>query len=158
LRRVRYDILATTASPQPRSALLAMLQSLLIERFQLTMHREPRILPVYALVAGKGGPKLRPMDESLPTPFELYSNFSFVHVTGGATELRGYGTLGQFSDFLTRVTGRPVIDRTGIAGTFDIKLLCAIDGFPGFETSPTVFDAVQSQMGLKLEAQTSTVE
>jgi uncharacterized protein (TIGR03435 family) len=158
LHTTRYDIVATTASPQPRAAQLAMLRSLLIDRFKLTFHQESKTLPVYALVAGKGGPKLRPMDANLPTPFELYSNFSVAPVAGDHTELRGFGSLGQLSDFLTRLAGRPVLDRTGIAGTFDIRLLCAIDGFPGFETSPTVFDAVQSQLGLKLEARTSPVE
>jgi uncharacterized protein (TIGR03435 family) len=98
------------------------------------------------------------MDENLPAPFELYSNFNMAPAPGGATELRGYGSLGQFSDFLTRLVERPVLDRTGIAGNFDLRLLCAIDGYPGFYTSPSVFDAVQSQLGLKLEARTSPVE
>jgi uncharacterized protein (TIGR03435 family) len=86
------------------------------------------------------------MDENLPAPFELYSNFNMAPAPGGATELRGYGSLGQFSDFLTRLVERPVLDRTGIAGNFDLRLLCAIDGYPGFYTSPSVFDAVQSQL------------
>jgi uncharacterized protein (TIGR03435 family) len=51
-----------------------------------------------------------------------------------------------------------VLDRTGIPGNFDIHLRCAIDGFPGFEISPSVFDALQSQLGLKLEPGVSPVE
>jgi uncharacterized protein (TIGR03435 family) len=158
LHTERYDIVATTAAPQTRAAQLAMLRRLLVERFRLAVHQESRTIPVYALVVGKGGPKLKPMDASLPAPFELYSNFSMAPTPGGATELRGFGSMGQLSDFLTRVAERPVLDRTGIAGNFDIRLLCAIDGFPGFETSPSVFDAVQTQLGLKLEARTSPVE
>jgi len=158
LHTTRYDIVATTASPQPRSVQLAMLRSLLIERFKLATHHESKTLPIYALIAGKTGPKLKPMDENLPAPFELYSNFSMAPAPGGATELRGYGTLGQLSDFLTRLVERPVLDRTGIAGAFDIRLLCAVEGFPGFDTSPNAFDAVQSQLGLKLEAGVSSVE
>jgi uncharacterized protein (TIGR03435 family) len=107
---------------------------------------------------GKAGPKLKPMDENLPDPFDLYYNLSMAPAPGGATELRGYGSLGLLSDFLSRLVDRPVLDRTAIAGNFDIRLLCAIDGFPGFDTSPTVFDAVQSQLGLKLEARSSAVE
>jgi uncharacterized protein (TIGR03435 family) len=113
---------------------------------------------VYALVAGKNGPKLKPMDENLPVPFEMYSNFSIGSHAGGGSELRGFGSLGQLADFLGHVAERPVIDRTGIAGNFDLRLYCAIDGFPGFDTSPSVFDAIQSQMGLKLEAATSPVD
>ena len=51
-----------------------------------------------------------------------------------------------------------MLDRTGIKGNFEFRLLCAIDGFPGFETSPTVFEAVQSQIGLTLAPANSTVE
>jgi uncharacterized protein (TIGR03435 family) len=158
LHTARYDIIATTASPQPRSIQLAMLRSLLIDRFKLAIHHESKNLPIYALVIGKTGPKLKPMDESLPRPFELYSNFQMAPTASGATELRGYSSLGQLSDFLTRLVERPVLDRTGIAGSFDIRLLCAVDGYPGFETSPSVFDAVQSQLGLKLEPRISPVE
>lgn len=158
LHTARYDIVATTASPQPRSVQLAMLRTLLIDRFKLTIHHESRTLPIYALVSGKAGPKLQPMDENLPVPFELYYDFNFAPAAGGATELRSAGSLGHLCDFLSRVADRPVVDRTGIAGNFDIRLLCAIDGYPGADTSPSVFDAVQSQLGLKLEPRTSPVE
>ena len=158
LHTTRYDIIATTAAPESRSAQLAMLRALLTDRFKLAFHRESKTVPVYELVAGKSGPKLTPVDEKLPTPFELYSNFSIAINAAGVAELRGAGTLGQLSDFLRRVAERPVIDRTGIAGSIEFRLLCAIDGYPGFETSPTVFDAVQSQLGLKLEPRTGKIE
>jgi uncharacterized protein (TIGR03435 family) len=154
----RYDIVATMASPQPRPAQLAMLRTLLMDRFRLTVHQESRTIPVYALVVGKNGPKLKALDGSVPQPFELYSNFSMAPVGSEATEVRGFGSLGQLADFLSRVAERPVVDRTGIEGNFEFRLMCAIDGFPGFETSPTVFEAVQSQMGLKLEAHTAPVQ
>jgi uncharacterized protein (TIGR03435 family) len=157
LHATRYNIVATTGSPQPRSAQLAMLRRLLVDRFKLVVHHESRTLPIYALTVGKNGPKLKPMDENLPAPFELYSNFSMAPTLRGGTELRGLGSLGQLSDFLARLVDRPVLDHTGITGNFDIRLLCAIDGYPGFDTSPSVFDAVQSQLGLKLEALTCPV-
>ena len=158
LHNTRYDIVATTPSPQPRAVQLAMLRRLLTDRFKLSVHRDTKTIPVYALIVGKTGFKLKPMDEKLPAPFELYSNFSIAPAPGGASAMRGYGSLGQLCDFLTRLVERPVIDRTGITGNFDLHLMCAIDGYPGFETSPSVFDAVQSQLGLKLEARTSPVE
>lgn len=158
LHTTRYDIAATTGSPQTRQVQLAMLRSLLGDRFKLSVHRETRMLPVYALIVGKSGSKLLPLDEKIPEPFELYSNFHMAPVAGDATELRGVGSVGQLSDFLTRVAGRPVVDRTGITGNFDMRLLCAIDGFPGYETSPSVFDAVQAQLGLKLEPRNMPIE
>jgi uncharacterized protein (TIGR03435 family) len=158
LHTARYDIVATTASPQPRAVVLQMLQHLLADRFKLTFHRETRTLPVYALVVGKSGPKLKPADESLPVPFELYSNFHMEPIPDGTVALRGYGSLGQLCDFLSREVERPVVDRTGITGNFDFRLLCAVEGFPGYDTSPSVFSALQTQMGLKLEADTSPIE
>jgi uncharacterized protein (TIGR03435 family) len=154
----RYDIVATTNSPQPRLAQLRMLQQVLTDRFKLTIHRETRTLPVYDLVVGKSGSKLKAMDEVLPVPLELPSNFHFESVPDGTTALRGYGTLAQLCDFLYRLVERPVVDRTGITGGFDFRLMCAIDGFPGYDTSPSVFEAVQSQLGLKLEPGSSPIE
>jgi uncharacterized protein (TIGR03435 family) len=157
LHAARYDIVATTASPQARSTQLMMLRGLLADRFRLKLHQESKTMPVYNLVSAKSGPKLTPVEGSQPEPFELYSNFSMAPV-GDRTELRGYGSLGQFADFLTRVAERPVIDRTRITGVFELRLLCAIDGFPGYDASPSVFEALQAQMGLKLEAATAAIE
>lgn len=158
LHTARYDIVATTATPQSRRTQLEMLRTLLIERFQLKFHRESRNVPVYALVAAKGGPKLTPLDQTVPAPFDLYSNFSIQPASGDTSELRGAGSLGQFCDFLSRIAGRPVLDRAGLTGAFDIRLRCAIDGFPGEDTSPSVFDALPAQLGLKLESQTAPIE
>ena len=158
LHTTRYDMVARTGEARTRAVQLAMLRELLADRFKLTVHRELKTLPVYELVVGKDGPKLHALDASAPAPFDLYSNFSIAAVAGDASELRGVGSLGQLCDFLGRVAGRPVVDKTGIAGSFEFKLLCAIDGFPRYETSPMVFDAVQRQMGLKLEARNSPVE
>src|ERR1700678_1124034 len=55
----RYDIEAKAAGPAGDHALLAMLQSLLLDRFKLAFHRETRALPGYALLAGKGGPRAK---------------------------------------------------------------------------------------------------
>ena len=158
LHTARYDIVAIMPSPASRAEQLAMLRNLLASRFNLATQRETKVIAIYALVVGTRGSKLKPMDAHLPAPFELYSNFSLVPAAGGVTELRGYGSVGQLTDFLSRLAGRPVVDRTGITGNFDISLVCAVDGYPGFETSPTVFDAVQSQLGLKLEARKSPIE
>jgi uncharacterized protein (TIGR03435 family) len=84
-----------------------MLRNLLIDRFKLKLHRESKNVPVYALVFGKGGPKLQPLDKTLPAPFELYANFTILPAPGDTSELHGIGSLGQFCDFLTRLAGRP---------------------------------------------------
>jgi uncharacterized protein (TIGR03435 family) len=158
LRTTRYDIAATTSAPQPRSTQMKMLRALLEDRFQLKTHVEARTMPVYWLVVGKNGPKLKPMDTSLPVPFDLYYNIRLVPAANGSTQFEAVGTLGLLCDFLTRLAERPVLDHTGIDGVFELKLLCGIDGFPGYESSPSVFDAVQAQMGLKLEPHPDSVK
>ena len=154
----RYDILGTTGSPQPRSAQLQMLRTLLEERFALKLHHESKNMPVYFLVAGKNGPKLTKLSDKTPIPFDMYYNISASPTPSGATEFRAAGSIGLLCDFLTRVAGRPVLDRTGIPGSFDLRLLCAVEGYPGEDSSPSVFAAIQSQMGLKLEAATSAID
>jgi Protein of unknown function (DUF3738) len=96
LHTARYNIVATTASPQPRSIQLAMLRSLLTDRFRLAIRHESKIVP------------RSPQTET---------NFSTVPTSAGATELHGYGGLGRLSDFLTRLVERSVIDRPASPAT-----------------------------------------
>ena len=153
LHAARYDIVATTASPQPRSAQLMMLRGLLADRFSLKLHHESKTIPVYNMVLAKNGPKLAAMETSQSEPFELYSNFSMAPV-GERTELRGYGSLGQFADFLTRVAERPVNLRYRITA----RTLLIRRGGSEIGTSPTVFEALPAQMGLKLEPATAAID
>jgi uncharacterized protein (TIGR03435 family) len=159
LHTARYDIVATTTSPQGRSVQLHMLQQLLAGRFKLAIHRETRTLPTYALVVAKSGSKLKPIDKNLPVPFDLYYDFAnFEPQSNGTTALHGYVTVGELCDFLYRLVKRPVLDRTGLTGGFEIRLLCAIEGYPGYDISPTVFEAVQSQLGLRLDPGASPID
>ena len=158
LHTTRYDIAATTSSPWSLAAQMLMLRALLEDRFKLKTHVESRTMPVYWLVVGKTGPKLKPLDAGVAAPFDQYYNIKLAPSRNGGTEFQAAGSLGLLSDFLTRVAERPVVDRTGITGNFELRLYCAIDGFPGNENSPSVFDALQSQMGLKLEPHADSVK
>ena len=144
-----YDILARTGAPVPVSQLRAMLQELLARRFSLVLHRETRMLPVYELVIAKGGPKLPPPHaaatqvhaaETLPR----VRHDSFVFEDASLAEFgRMFGQL--------RGIDLPVVDRTGLAGTYDIVLksapAAAREGDVG-----ALFAIVQEQLGLKLIA------
>lgn len=131
-----------------------MLQSLLADRFKLKAHHEMRESAVFELVVGKNGPKFK---ESAPDA-----------VASGRVDVNGRNqtmtltkrTLADVVQQLGVYTGRPVVDKTGLTGTYDIKLeatpLSRIDR----NTDPadiSVFDAVQRQLGLKLEAQKAMV-
>jgi uncharacterized protein (TIGR03435 family) len=156
LKTDRFDIDAKTEGDPSRRQMMAMLQTLLADRFQLKVHRETREDNDYALVTAKGGPKLTPStaDESY---VRLYRNTP-VDQTGVDYTIAGQkASLALIAERLGDMElGRPVLDRTGIKGEFDFKLRYAIDDNP--DTGPSIFAAIQEQLGLKLEAAKGPVE
>jgi uncharacterized protein (TIGR03435 family) len=148
-----YDFVATTgdATPLMDRNLRPYLQSLLRDRFHLVYHRTQKEFSVYALVTARGGPKLTPSTgDEKDSGTHSNGNHGIVHMTG--TNL----TMAGFASFLARQMDRPVIDRTGIPGTYDVKL----DWSTGDAdtTLPTVFSALQEQLGLRLESGKGPVE
>lgn len=141
----RFDIRAKAPGDAAPTRDLAglMLQSLLADRFQLKMHREKRDLPVYFLVVAKGGLRLKPSAPGAESSVQLGS--------GVMTQMTGTKqTMEQLAHSLSGAgVGRPVIDRTGIAGTYDFKLSWAPD--LSASDKPSMFAALQ-EAGLKLES------
>lgn len=164
----RYDITAKGGAGEREDQLKLMAQSLLEDRFKLKFHRVTKEMPVYALVAGKNGPKLQASEVSS----EQRRQF---RIGRGQINLAGADMAG-LADALSNLVGRTVLDRTGISGTYDIKLEWTPDeteaplfkgppdgpaggSAPALDSSgPSVFTAVQEQLGLKLEAQKGPVE
>ena len=163
----KYDITAKAEGPDNPDQLKVMMQSLLADRFKLTFHRETREMPVYALVPGKNGPKLHAAEVS-------DGKGRRFRIGRGQIELLGADMAG-LADALSNVVGRTVLDRTSISGNYDFKLEWTPDesenpilkGPPnGREgaapapdaAGPSVFTAIQEQLGLKLEAQKGPVE
>ena len=108
---------------------------------------EKRQVPVYALVVGKGGPKLRPPSEPRHELHGVNGRNQFLE-TDSVTmyDLADY-ILGSFA------TDRPVIDRTGLTGTYKLRIEATPDRI-GRNPQPgdlSIFTAVQEQLGLKLE-------
>jgi uncharacterized protein (TIGR03435 family) len=141
-----YDILAKTDGPVAVSQLKVMLQDLLAKRFKLAIHRETRMLPVYELVVAKGGPKLPKANASAPVntaeSLPRVENGSFVFANA---------SLADFAQMLAKLQGvdLPVVDRTGIAGTYDIVLKGAPAAAREADTA-ALFTIVQEQLGLEL--------
>ena len=145
----RYDIVAKPPSNTQVEQLQLMLRRLLAERFQLKVHRESKVVSAYALVAGKNGPKLQQVEASGGS----HMNSSRGQMTAQKV------SMSQLADFLARQLDRPVVDRTEIKGVFDLKLEWteesqSTDGASG----PSIFTAVQEQLGLRLQAQKLPVE
>lgn len=152
LDRNEYDIDARAADGATQEQMAAMLRSLLAERFHLTEHSEPRAMRVYALVVGRAGPKIQPVQNGEAA--KVQPGFHF------------HGNLRQFADLLTvqlsipapedprepaRAGGPqiPVLDKTGLAGVFDFS----VDIRPELGTDMFALwqRALQEQLGLSIE-------
>ena len=140
-----------------RSAIQAQrLQALLAQRFALRCHFETKDMPVYNLVLAKGGSKLQPTPaDGKKGSFDWSGTRLGTHMTGTGVELA------NLVGALTQSLGRTVIDKTGLSGRFDFTLTYSPDPDPGSSvsaataadatTSPTIFTALQEQLGLRLE-------
>jgi uncharacterized protein (TIGR03435 family) len=167
IRSERFDIVAKVPADAQLPQAFLMLRELLSERFALTTRREQRELPVYALVriGDKPGPELRPAAADCPkllaasrtgTPLPPSERILCgTRVRPGL--LSGGGlTSDQIASALWSLAGRIVIDRTGLEGRYDIDMEFAPEP-PAREPSgpwsdkPSLFTALQEQLGLRLE-------
>lgn len=155
-----YDIVALTpGTDRPsRDQQMAMLRNLLVERFQLKMHREQKELSIYQLEVAKGGPKLKPSAEAPSEPPALISTVYPDRIHMPARN----ATMTEFASLLQRaVLDRPVVDKTGLSGRYDFDLDWAPDETQfggevptarGDAPSPPFFTAIEQQIGLRIEA------
>ena len=163
----RYDVVATLPKNASQGQIPILLQTLLAERFGLTVRRDTKMSQVYALVPTKSGPKLKRSEAaSSPPPTGQSATFSapgIVSANGGGLRLccgraKLIGiSMARLADLLSSQTDRPVQDYTGIQGLFDVSLEWTSDdvrpqpeGVPT-PTAPSIYSAIQEQLGLKLE-------
>jgi uncharacterized protein (TIGR03435 family) len=130
-------------TPPTVDAARLALQALLAERFQLRVHRDVRDMPIYALVPARGGPTW---------PACTNPNAPSSYVPGRIISCTPPLPMTRFAQFLTRETGRAVVDKTGLdAHTFELHWLPeSAQAQP--DSPPTLFTAIQEQLGLKLES------
>jgi uncharacterized protein (TIGR03435 family) len=154
-----------------------MLQALLANRFRLVVHRETKELPGYALVIAKNGPKLHDAK-----PGDTYPNGikgpdgqpgEGLMIMGGlGGPLTGQGiTISNLVRVLSQQLGRTIVDETGLAGKYDFTVQWTPDeragpmsaatqggGSSADSSEPSIFTAIQEQLGLKLESRKVPVE
>jgi bla regulator protein blaR1 len=165
----RYDIVAKPESGVDlgQGSLRPMMQALLAERFKLAIHRESKELPIYSLVAAKSGSKLKDSAGEQDRQMQRMGR--------GQVTLEG-ANMATLVTMLAQQLGRNVIDNTGLKGRYDIKLEWTPDEGPmrgpgeGMErppsetaappdnSGPSLFTALQEQLGLKLESSKGPVE
>lgn len=149
-------------SPEERGAAIrGMMLRLLEQRFGLKAHVETHEAPIYALVLAKGGTKLQPVDADKPRtdgmkgPDGTIKN-GFLMFGQGDVKGQGIG-IKPLLQVLQRQVDRKVVDRTGLTGVYDFELKfstnatgekqAAVD-----ENLPSLFTALEEQMGLRLES------
>jgi len=160
----RYDIVAKADGAVQDDQLMLMLRRLLADRFKLRYHRESKEMQGFSLVVGKNGPKLHEVEPA-----------------GKDWARNGVGSIGGQEVSMARLAailagrlGHPVVDLTGIKGVFDLKLSWTPDPAtvrnpaenkesPSVESmsdpsGPSIFSALQEQLGLRLEARKVPVE
>lgn len=126
--------------------LRGMLQELLTERFRIATHLESKQMTVLALSVSKSGSKLKPHGDDPKTSL----------MTGRGKLAGGNQTTDDIARTLAGQIGQQVIDKTGLTGKFDYELTWESDPTKG--EGPSVFTAVQEQLGLKLDAEKAPVE
>lgn len=197
----RYEIEAKIPAGANWEQVTAMLQTLFAERFHLVARRETKDLPVYVLMAGKGGPKLKAAVQTsgggpevirpkishgadgFPTIAADSLPRSFEAVVAGSDGIRyqlwaRHEGMQQLADRLTQQLDHPVVDETKLEGQYDFSLTWVVDGAGGniprtypppdmienrqtmaiADSGLSLFAAIQSQLGLKLQAEKRPVE
>jgi uncharacterized protein (TIGR03435 family) len=184
----RYDIVAKSQRDFSYAEMTRMLRALLEDRFRLKVHRVTREGPVYELTVARGGLKMQrngdcvPSDPNQPlppvAPDQKPVNYC-GNIRGGKQTLDGEGIpiaaagnsgLASLSGRLSAIVGRTIIDKTGLTGRFDVHLQWADEGLsarssdstePNLSSDanrPSIFTAVQEQLGLRLESAKGPVE
>lgn len=165
---LRYDIRAVTPG-ETRPSLdqqMAMLRTLLSDRFQLKFHTEPKEFSVYALTIARNGPNLK---ESSAGPDEQAMLVNTVFPGEKIRLPARNATMSQFASMLQRaVLDRPVVDNTGLSGRYDFDLEWTPDDTqfggnlppvpPENAKQPDLFAALQQEVGLRLESTRAAVD
>jgi uncharacterized protein (TIGR03435 family) len=195
----RFDVSAKVPDGATTKDAQIMLQNLLADRFKLKLRWESKEAPIYELVTAKSGIKIKKAAQTATTPAEdaagpppgpprdkdglLRTPPGQLGIQGkrnGRMRMRGDGvTMAGLTDILEMALGRPVVDKTGLTGAYDVTLDFSPEGMgpgpkgpaPGAgggnpteaphdsnDSGPTIFTALQEQLGLKLESRKGPVD
>ena len=179
-----YDIAAKPDSRATPDQVKEMMQTLLADRFKLTFRKETKEMPVYILTVAKNGPKLEEWKDdgsagAQPEPGRgPRGRGGMMRLGRGELDSQGT-TIANFAEALSRMLGRNVIDQTGLTGKYNFNLKWTPDENqmamfrgpgdgpkgdagggppPPDPNGPSIFSAVQDQLGLKLEAKKGPVD
>jgi len=195
-----FDVIAKVPDGATREDARIMLQNLLADRFKLKLHKASREAAIYELVVAKGGIKIKEAAETAAAPAESaggplpgpptrgkdgllrtpHGQLGIQATANGRMRMQGNAvTMARLADILNMPLGRPVVDKTGLTGVYDVTLDFSPEGMgpgpkglgPGAgggnaaeaprdsnDSGPTIFTALQEQLGLKLESRKGPVD
>lgn len=126
-----------------------MLQAMLADRFALKAHRESRDMPIYELIVAKEGPKVK---RTAPDDQGGNARYDSGKITAHQLSIQALAANLSFT------VGRPVVNKSGLEGGYDFTVDYAPDGADASDTRPSIFTALEEQLGLKLEAARGPVD
>lgn len=172
----RFTVSAKISTGTTREQFLQMQRGLLVERFGLTFHPEQKEMAQYDLAVAKNGPKFEksppptPPAEDGPGQLKIdakgfptipgRSSFMTTLANGRSTMRSADESMAEFARRLSDQVGRPVTDATGLKGKYDFTLNWVKEGpnYSAEDPGPTIFQAVQDQLGLRLESKKGMVD
>lgn len=175
MRNTRFNVSAKIASGTTKEQFLLMIQNLLAERFQMKFHRDQKEMAVLNMVVAKNGPKFR---ESKPAPapddddkrdsgppkkdangFPVLApgkGMSMAIMNDRAALRCGEETMSGLAQMLSNQLRTPVMDETGLKAKYDVAMTW-VPGDSADNPGPTIYTALQEQLGLKLESKKGMV-
>ena len=173
----RFDITARVPAGTTREQMANLWQKLLIDRFKLAVHRESRVVAQYDLLVDRGGPKFKPPEQS-PDPnvdqerhsgptkldkdgFPILNRPGMIGEKGHLRLYQTKMTMEQLARTAAGQLGRPVTDRTGLEGEYEIRLSWLAEQAgktTDADLGPTLAQALRDQLGLRLEPKKAPVE
>ena len=157
------DVNAKMPEGAAKEQIPRMLQTLLADRLKLTVHQESRTMPVYKLIVGKAGPKMKEVN-----PSKFINEIVLSPLSRG---FRGHLTMPILAHLLSQSLDRYVLDSTGLKAIYEVDLQWTPDeasALPGAgeppqplsltSDRPNLFLAIQQQLGLKLDSGRAPVE
>jgi uncharacterized protein (TIGR03435 family) len=180
----RWQVSAKAVTAVPPSQMAKLVQQLLADRFAMKAHTETRDLPIYVLVPARGddrfGPQMNAAEfdcepfltgerRTVDAPVDQETGFSRcatrIGIGGGVRTVRYRGvTSSRLASFLSTAVNRVIVDKTGLRGSHDVDLTFQDDtafigpGSRRQREAPSLFTALQEQLGLKLEPSRGPVD
>jgi uncharacterized protein (TIGR03435 family) len=169
MRRMWLNVDAVIPAGATPQEFRLMEQNLLAERFKLAGHFDKKELPTFEMTVAKSGLKVQQVKPDEPSPDGITMG-DYMEV-GGRVRHSNKQTMADLAQYLTGRLGRPVFDATGLSGTYAILLNYVIEPSSGprgavqppvaaadAPIGPTLLEAVQPQLGLRLEAKKSLID